>query len=72
MLHDMNSNLPPVRVGEILRVTPLGIKEDDPFCKHHGFVIFIKRAPKKDLKTIMIRVTAVKERYGFADFIEES
>lgn len=63
---------PPVRAGDVLEIVPNGMAQDDPFVNYHGFIIFIKRVPKGREKDMMsIKVTAVKPKFGFAEFRAE-
>lgn len=63
-------NKAPVRVGDILREMPTGKSREDPFLSYHGYIIFIKGMPLSYIETIIVlKVTAVKPRFGFAQFI---
>lgn len=61
----------PVVIGEELIITPNGMGKADPYFLHKGFVIFIKNAPvKEELSKMRIRITAIKETFGFAECVE--
>lgn len=69
---DKPEGIPPVRIGDIIRIIPNGRAKEDLFVNYHGFIIFIKRVPLGQEEEIMsIKVLAVKNKYAFAEYREE-
>jgi len=63
-------NKAPCRVGDVIRESPTGKSKEDPFLSYHGYIIFIKGMPQEYLESVIVmKVTAVKPRFGFAQFI---
>lgn len=64
-------NKAPVRVGQVITQLPTGKSKEDPFLSIHGYILFIKGMPMQHLEDVVkVRVTAVKPRFGFAQFIK--
>ena len=62
----------PVHKGQVLELVPSGIAKDDPFVNYHGFIIFLKGVPQyKQNSRVRVIVTAVKERYAFAEYDDQ-
>ena len=67
----MSENLPPVKVGEILKlgVAKFG-RDGDPIMIHKEFVIFLKGIEKRGVelnKIIEIKITKVMPKFAFAE-----
>lgn len=63
-------NKAPVRVGDILHERPTAKSREDPFLNYHGFIVFIKGMPSECMEEVInIKITAVKQRYAFGQFI---
>lgn len=59
---------PPVKIGDIISVTVSGMAAKDPYVDYDGFIIFLRHATKNMVgKTYTVRITGVKERFGFAE-----
>lgn len=62
----------PVRVGQVVNVTPLGKAKADYYTKIKGFILFLNDIPLgKEEKAMNVTITALKEKYGFATYKEE-
>lgn len=60
----------PVQINKEYRVVPTGKAATDVYVKMDGFIIFIKKVPEEAIQEEMIiKITALKETYGFGVFV---
>lgn len=60
----------PVIIGEELTIRPSGMGKTDPYFNFGGFIIFIKDCPEDPFIRMKIRITAIKESFAFAQYLE--
>ena len=68
----MNTELKtiPVKVGEELTVTPVERADKDYFTRINGYVVFLKGVNEEmEGEEVRVRISAVKEKFGFAVFL---
>ncbi len=66
-------NPSPVKIGEVLHITPDGQAQKDWFLNYHGFIIFLKHVPKdKGTGRMSVEITVIKETYAFAEYLGDA
>jgi len=67
--------IPPVKVGEVIKLGVVGFgKKGNPFFKHKDYIIFLEEYKGVQIslnQMISIKITKVFDKYSFAQIVEE-